>query len=215
MPTRGVRKDVDKELRSWTQDELVKLVTETDLKSDLWVMSVLALYTGCRENELAEMRCEDVYDTYLYIPESKTTAGRRLVPIHPVIKPLVAHLKETSTDDYLVSSLKRGGYDKKRHHMFAKRFSYHKTKRLKLPAAVVFHGLRKNLVTSLHNQGVVQDRIQQIIGHEHGSLALDVYSDGIELKRLAKDVKKVTFGKQVDTLVSARIKELTKGKAEG
>ncbi len=214
-PARGVRKDEDKEKRPWKPDELLKLLTETDSKSDLWAMSVLALYTGCRENELAEMQCSDVNNTYFRIPEAKTKAGRRDVPIHPRIGPLVAHLKETSTDGYLVSGLKRGGYDNKRHHSFAKRFSYHKRKVLGLPAAAVFHGLRKNFITSLHNAGVTVDRIAQVVGHERGSLALDVYSAGVDLKKLAKDVRKVTFGSPVDSAVSARIEELTKAKASG
>jgi integrase len=214
-PARGVRKDEHTELRPWTTDELLKLLTETDPKSDLWSMSVLALFTGCRENELAEMQCADVHSTHLSIPEAKTTAGRRQVPIHPLIAGLVKHLceqaRKTSSDGYLVSGLKRGGYDKKRHHLFAKRFSYHKTKVLGLPPAVVFHGLRKNFVTALHNLGVTPDRIAQIVGHERGSLALDRYSGGVDITKLAREVKKVTFGSRVDSLVTERIVEMVEG----
>ena len=227
---RGVRKTGD-ELRPWTEDELLKLITQTKPMSDLWSMSVLALYTGMRVNELAEAKCDDVHSTQpatsspsldaagsatgaagsegntyvIDIPEAKTSAGRRKVPVHPVIAPLVAYLLKTSTDGYLVSGLKPGGYDNKRNHMFVKRFSYHKRVKLKLPAALKFHGLRKNYATALRRAGVPVDRVEQLIGHSHGTLAQDVYIDGALLTQLIEDVQSVSHGETIDSMITTML----------
>jgi hypothetical protein len=67
------------------------------------------------------------------------------------------------------------------------------------------HGLRKNFITVLHSAGVTPDRIAQLVGHERGSMALDVYSAGVDIKKLARDAGKVTVGKRVDALVAERI----------
>jgi integrase len=36
-------------------------------------MAILALYTGMRENEIAEVKLEDIHDnSHIYVPEAKT-----------------------------------------------------------------------------------------------------------------------------------------------
>ena len=159
-----------------------------------------------RQNEIASIECADVQQYgagyVIDIPEAKTKAGRRKVPVHPVIAPLVAKLLDTSEDTYLVPGLKPGGYDGKRGYHLSKRFSYHKRKVLKLPAAVQFHGLRKNLSTALYRAGVPVDRIQQIIGHTGGTLAQDVYIAGSGMAQLVKDVSKIEYSKTVTRLVT-------------
>ena len=192
--SRGTADKTQAKLRAWTMGELVKLLNGTT--GNLTVMSVLALYTGCRENELAEAKLEDVHDTHLYIPEAKSVAGIRSVPWHPMVKPLVEQLEDTSDDGYLVSGLKRGGYDDKRHHLFAKRFSYHKNK-LGLPSSVVFHGLRKNLITQLVQHQVPTHEVQQLVGHTADSLVHTTYSEGVSLERLTEIVGMVDYGKDV------------------
>jgi integrase len=202
---RGVRSTGD-ELRPWTDDELVQLLEQTPHDGCLWIASVLALYTGMRQNEIASIECNNVLQTEcgtaIKVPEAKTDAGKRTVPVHPVIAPLVAQLLSASTDGYLVPGLKPGGYDGKRGYHLSKRFSYHKRKVLKLPSALQFHGLRKNFSTALYRAGVPVDRIQQIIGHTGGTLAQDVYIDGSGLAQLVKDVSKIEYSTTVTQLVT-------------
>ena len=202
---RGVRASGD-ELRPWTDDELVTLLTQTPHDSCLWIMSVLALYTGMRQNELAEAKCQDVmrdeYGTWIAIPEAKTKAGKRNVPVHPVIAPLIQHLSNTSQDGYIVPGLKPEGYDGKRGHMVSKRFGYHKKVKLGLPTALKFHGLRKNFATQIYRADVPVDRLEQIIGHSHGNLAQDVYIDGSGLEQLVKDVQSLSHGETIDGCVA-------------
>jgi hypothetical protein len=71
----------------------------------------------------------DVHDTHLELPEAKSDAGLRKVPWHPLARPLVQRLVETSTDGYLVAGQRPAGYDGKRGDLFVKRFSYFKQRR--------------------------------------------------------------------------------------
>lgn len=203
--SRGTAARAEAERRVWTDDELVKLLG--GINGDLLTMAVLGLYTGCRENELCEAKLVDVHDTYLRIPEAKSAAGIRSVPWHPLVVPLVEHLRDTSNDGYLVSGLKRGGYDDKRHHLFAKRFSYHKT-RLKLPSSVVFHSLRYNFISQLVATQTPDSTIQQLVGHESSVLLHNTYSDGLSLEQLTETVGNVNHGKDVTTAVSQAVSGL-------
>jgi integrase len=191
--------------RAWTDPELVRLLQ--GITGDLTTMTILALYTGCRENELAEAKLEDIHGEYLHIPEAKSAAGVRDIPIHPVIQPLVNHLQDNSTDGYLVSGLKRGGEDNKRHHLFAKRFSYRK-KQLGFPSSVVFHSFRANYVSRLVALGTPDSTIQQLIGHESGVLLHNTYSSGLGLDALQEVVRDVEYGKAVTGAVSGAVGRL-------
>lgn len=61
---------------------------------------------------------------------------------------------------------------------------------------------------------MTQDCVQQIIWQECGSLALEVYSLGFDLKKLAREVRKVGYGKRVDSLVAERIEEVVDGNVQ-
>jgi integrase len=202
--TRGTKEATEAKRREWSKEELQTLITKTDPKSDLWWMPVIALYSGARENEIAEVRIEDVHDDHFDIQESKTKAGVRPVPIHPVIKPLVKWLKENATDDYLIPGLQRGGKDDKRHHYYAKRFSYHLRKNLKVTApGVVFHSLRNTFITAALDAQVPEAIISRLVGHTGHSLAARVYAGKLDLGMLAGEVAKVSYG-DIDGMVSQR-----------
>ncbi len=74
-----------------------------------------------RLNEICEAELADVHDTYINLREGKTASSVRDVPIHPTLLPLIAKLREESTDSYLIGGLKRGGEDGKRNHYASKR----------------------------------------------------------------------------------------------
>lgn len=207
--TRGTKEATESKRREWSTEELKTLVTKTDPKSDLWWMPVIALYSGARENEIAEVRLEDVHDDHFDIQESKTKAGVRPVPIHPVIKPLVKWLKENATDEYLIPGLQRGGKDEKRHHYYAKRFSYHLRKNLKVTApGVVFHSLRNTFITAALDAHVPEAIISRLVGHTGHSLAARVYAGKLDLGMLAGEVAKVAHG-DLDKLIPHYVAKLS------
>lgn len=203
---RGTREKAQSKRREWMQDELQALLGSVSPASSIWVMSVLALYTGMRANEIAETRIEDVHSTHIHIPEGKTESSVRDVPLHPVIRPLVASLKAEAAEaaakakkgqdsGYLVPNLNRGGEDNKRSHCFSKAFGYHVRRKLGITdTGLVFHSLRKNFSRALEEAGVSENQAQQIVGHKKQSLTYGLYSQGVSLEKLQLAVEKVSYG---------------------
>lgn len=192
----------------WSKDELEKLLKGVDPPDPAWTMAVISLYTGMRANEIAETQLGDVARGHIHIPEGKSESSVRDVPLHPVIRPLVAYLKKTSGDDYLIEGLRRGGDDNKRAFYAGKRFGRLKTKLGVTRKGVVFHSLRNTFTNAAENAGVPENIAKLIDGHSRSSMTYGRYSQGVELKVLQKEVRKVSYGK-IDNLVTKRIKELT------
>lgn len=210
--SRGTPENTERRIKRkvWPKDYLLKLIQETDPESNIWIMSVLALYTGMRSNEIAEIKLENVHDLHIYIPEAKTKSGVRDVPLHPVIKPLVHWLRERSSDGYLVSGLKRGGPDNKRNHRFVKDFGRYLrgVRGLNIQErGVVFHTLRNSWITTAENVGIPESTINRIVGHEQLTISLGRYSRGLWIENLQKEVKKVKFS-GVDPVVRRIVKKL-------
>ena len=191
----------------WSKDELEQLLTGINPIDPAWHMAVIALYTGMRANEIAETQLEDVARGHIHIPEGKTESSVRDVPLPPVIRPLVAHLKKSSSDGYLIEGLRRGGADGKRAFYTGKRFGRIKTKLGITRKGIVFHSLRNTFTSAAENAGVPENIAKLIDGHSRGSMTYGRYSRGVELKVLQQEVRKVSFGR-IDKLVAERIAEL-------
>ena len=202
--------DTDKP-RPWSTDELLKFTKGAPAADDpyhLLTLFILGLYTGARLNELAELKLENVHRNRISITESKTEAGKRDIPLHHLLVPLVQHLKKTSTDGYLLPGLVGAGENLRRGHTASQRFTTLRRKLGVTEPGVRFHSLRGNFITALERARVPVNEIQLLVGHKRPSLALDVYSSGQEFKRLQADVRAVTYGKRVGRLVAERIAEL-------
>ena len=195
--------------RPWNVQELMILLSGIPTADTLWAMSVLALYTGMRANEIAEIRLKDIHTAHIEIPEAKTEAGKRDVPLHPVIRPLVQHLKKTSTDGYLIEGLTRGGADGKRAHYIMKRFGRMKVRLGLTDSCLVFHSLRNTFIHQCENAGVPENVAKLIVGHSRQSQTFGGYSPGVNDRVLQRETRKVSYGKRVDGLVAERIGELT------
>lgn len=166
-------------------EEVVAALDTVQGKGDhkLGALIWLAMWTGCRIEELCSLKVEDVFEDRLRIVDAKTKAGIREVPVHSSLSPSLKELKETSYDGYILSGLSFNKYGD-RSNAIGKRFG-----RLKLGPNKVFHSIRKTVVTQLHNAGLPVETIAEIVGHEHGSFTLSVYSEGLSLynKRIAVD----------------------------
>ena len=73
---------------------------QNELLADL---ILLGMYTGCRINELCSLELTDVTEDRISLPDSKTDAGDRDIPIHRDIQQVIERLKQTSTDGFLIS----------------------------------------------------------------------------------------------------------------
>ena len=53
----------------------------------------------------------------------------------------------------------------------------------------------------MENLGVPKNHISQLMGHEDGNMALDVYSGGLAIEPLRKSMEKLSYGHEVDSLI--------------
>jgi integrase len=190
--TRGPR-------RPWTDDELVKLMKATPKDDPLFPLTALAVYTGMRREEVCLLRKEDVQGNALTVREGKTDAAVRTVPVHPVIRPLVARLAKQTKDGYLIPGLLTGGADDKRGHLLGKRFGTHIRAEGFADPALCFHTLRNAFIHRCELAGIPETTAKLLVGHSRkASLtygnATGGYSPGLDVPELAKAMAKVTFG---------------------
>ena len=67
-----------------------------------------------------------------------------------------------------------------------------------LPETVVFHSLRNTFATRMENLGVPKNHISQLMGHEDGNMALDVYSGGLAIEPLRESMRKLSYNKETE-----------------
>jgi integrase len=117
-PTRGVALA----RRAWTNAELLRLLQGVPPDDPLFAAVALAIYTGMRREEIAQLRVGDVDSDALIVREGKSPSAIRRVPVHPAIAPLIDQLRVHSWDGHLIPGLLPGGADAKRGHYLGKRF---------------------------------------------------------------------------------------------
>jgi integrase len=152
----------------------------------------LGLLTGCRPNELCELRVEDVLveQQAFQVREGKTENARRLMPVHQLAWPiLVRRLAAGSKDSWLFSGLTPGGPDGKRSWFVSKRFTTFRRAVLGSDDTVDFHSLRRTFAAYLERASTLTtavnvSTIAELMGHEKQTLALAVYSSGLVPQQL-------------------------------
>lgn len=162
-------------------------------QKELADLILLGVYTGARIEELCKLKKEHVINVEniqcFDIPDSKTFAGIRTVPVHPALKPIVKRLQKDSTDGFLVHSNSRNKYGN-RSDLYSKAFGRLKTAH-GFGKQHVFHSIRGTVVTQLLRANVPGTMIAEIIGHETGTVTFDVYSQGASPQQKLKAVSKI------------------------
>ncbi|HEY2783329.1 MAG TPA: DUF6538 domain-containing protein [Steroidobacteraceae bacterium] len=184
----------EKSRRPWTDAELLALMKVIPKDDALFPLAAIAAYTGARREEICLLRKADVDGNVFKIREGKSHAAVREVPIHSAIRPIVARLVKTSTDDYLIPGLLTGGMDEKRGHLLGKRFGYFIRHNGFPDTKLKFHTFRNTVSQRFEAAGVPLPVAKQIIGHERDDLTYGTYSDGIGTKELTKTMAKLTYG---------------------
>jgi integrase len=199
-----VKGSITNKVRAWSTEEIISIVGAITKKGDspLSSLTLIAMYTGMRSNEIAEILTKDVTDGFLRIIDGKNQESIRKVPIHPMIKAMVIKLKETSSDGYLISGLTRGGEDNKRNHNIGKRFGHLKDKLGYIGRSTVLHSFRHNLITAMHNEGVPRDTAKRITGHStNDSSTHDFYIDGVYDLVATESIQKASYGEGINRMV--------------
>jgi integrase len=166
----------------------------------LWDAIRLALLTGLRAGELADIRIGDLAEnsTVIRVAKGKTANARRYVPLprqaQRVLAFRLASLKDTRPDAPLWPELPVEGISRSRGQKLSARFMTARSRILPGAAGVDFHSLRRAYATALeaamHRGGsrINPAILASLMGHERGTMALDLYSGGTALDALRNAV---------------------------
>lgn len=200
--------EADSDRRAYTTAELVTLLRATErdwapngggYAATLWDATRLALLTGLRCAELADLRIRDIAGDHsaIHVPRGKTKNARRVVPLaslsHQIVAARLASLPDTSPDAPLWPELPILKLTGSRGGKLLDRFRKARSHLLPNSDGVDFHSLRRAFPTHLEaamNAGgrVNPTLIDSLMGHARGTLALDRYSTGAALRPLANAV---------------------------
>ncbi|WP_083265537.1 MULTISPECIES: tyrosine-type recombinase/integrase [Pseudomonadaceae] len=187
------------ERQAYTKAEIERLHRKAS-ESDIQLAHLIQFgaYTGARLEEIGRIRPEDtIFDSNgepvgFKVPESKTDAGVRDVPLHPALVPLFKELsaRAAENDGYLFP----GGKNKygNRLDYLSKRFGRLRTAE-GFGKKHVFHSLRHSFTTLLHQAGVSIEVLPYITGHETGSFTLAQYSKGPSFEQKKQAVSLLSF----------------------
>ncbi|MEQ9487439.1 MAG: tyrosine-type recombinase/integrase [Alphaproteobacteria bacterium] len=190
----GELKKTKRRKRAFSDEELKTfleaLKRKQNSRPEEYDIGLLLVESGCRLNEICELRVRDVHDGgEVHIKDAKTQSGNRVVFF---LSERSQEILERRTigkrpDDQLFEELRPGGQDQKLGHSVSKRMRA--TLAEAIPEAKAqgldLHSIRRWAATVLENiediDPVMKDRM---MGHSSGKLLTDIYSSGPEKRRL-------------------------------
>lgn len=162
-----------------------------------WLMAV-ALFSGLRQGEIAELSAEDIKREsgvdYFDVTEAKSEAGVRRVPVHSQLITLgwLDYVAAIGSGP-LFPGLRPGGPDMKRSYPVAKKFTPYRRRRHVDRPRIAFHSFRKNFVRALELAKIDQNRAALVVGHER-QFTYRVYSpEGVDMTALQEVVEAVSY----------------------
>jgi integrase len=198
--------------KQWSDEALVKVLTgeySSHYLTTLHDLAKLALVTGARLDELCALKADDVQERadgwWMSIPEGKTQAAVRDVPVHDSVAHVLARRKRTART-YLFEGLIPGGPDKKRSWNISKVFG-HYTHHLDLGEdRRVFHAIRNTFTEAMEGAEVPESTVKLLIGHARGSMTYGRYSKGKRVQ-LREAIDKLNYSSKLMQVIRTPIDE--------
>jgi integrase len=185
---------------AWETDELRRLLSPPPKRKDLLEIIIIGMFTGMRLDEIASLTWGQVRSSfddgvvihYFQVEDAKTTAGNRMVPVHPHLSWLLSRHRGADSDR-VWPTFNLEGPSKKPGADAGREFSTFKIAKGFRDRAKVFHSFRKNVTGMIERAGVSENDWAQIFGHERG-FTYAVYSpDGITMKRRAEIIALISY----------------------
>jgi integrase len=177
------------------QIEQLYIVAKNEGNQTLCDLIALGAHTGCRIEELAQLRKESVVKVEgvlsFKIEDSKTAAGIREIPVHPALSATIERLTADSTDGFLLPSSAGNKYGI-RSDPLSKAFGRLKTSQ-GFGRQHVFHSVRSMVVTLLLRGGVPGPTVANIVGHETGLVTFDIYDEGASPRQKLEAIEKLQY----------------------
>lgn len=173
-------------------------------RPECFFLPLLALYSGARLNELAQLYSEDIQEIdgiyCININDNgdkvlKNPGSRRIIPIHPMILRIgfadyVAAIRILKFPRLWMNlSSREDNYGKK----FSSFFQRLNRKYVTDNPRKVFHSFRHGFANALKQNAVRSEVISELLGHAHGSITLDRYGKPLGVKMLFDAVKTIKF----------------------
>jgi integrase len=146
---------------------------------DLRDVIIVAAFTGGRREAIASLHRKTIFldapIPYLVFYDDKTDAGRRRLPVHPAMMPILRHRYEHPVED---GYLFRGGKNKigdKRSPRLARPFR-ELLNDLRVPPGYGFHSFRRTFVDLLATANISELHAAKLIGHSIRTLTYGLYA---------------------------------------
>lgn len=189
------------EERPFTDTEVAKLLLGPASPHMLDLMYIGAL-TGARLDAIVDLKVQDTANRVILFQARKTETHARYVPIHPLLEPIIAkRCQGKAPEDDLfpewppvrkAGSMRERSFKASNHFTDYRRFvGVDEVVAGKRRARVNFHSFRRWFISRAEQAGVEAAMISAIVGHKHGSITLDVYSEGTTMQRARRAVAKV------------------------
>lgn len=213
------------EKRPFSDEEVRALLTATVFdadkatrskarRADVWdalpdVMRIAA-FSGMRIEEIARLTVADCAGGVFDVHKAKSPAGRRAVPIHPEVLPIIARRTEHREDSaFLIHELKtpEAGSKSERSMPLVKAFVVYRRglgvddrPEGARQSRIDFHSFRRWFVTKAEMAGQPPHIISSVVGHEVGrqGMTLSVYSSGPSHEQKKQCVEAVRLIPQTD-----------------
>lgn len=187
-----IKKNTQKEAVPFSQEEILLLWNNINIIPFADII-IIGIYSGWRPQELATLKVADIdFNANTMKGGLKTDAGRnRLVPIHPLIKPLIENRMNEAAglkSEYLFNDIdgQQGTfmtYDK-----YRRRFEK-VMKRLNLKHRP--HETRHTFITKAKSCHMDEHILKLIVGHAEQDLTEKVYTHRT-MDQLQEEIKKIT-----------------------
>ena len=186
-------------------EEIMLFLGSSVISKNEFAATVVGMYSGMRLEEICNIQDKHVFHGCFHIHEGKTKAADRVIPVHPLIKPLLEPMSGTFGEGHLINGIKSGGYDNKRSWNFQKKLGRLR-KKIGIPIEINFHTLRNTFATKMENLGIPTNHINKLMGHKHNNMSLDTYSTGMEIEPLVESINKLKYGEEVDSYIKETLK---------
>jgi integrase len=154
--------------RPYEDHELVTVFTKGKMRQPLFDVAAMLVSTGMRRGEPFSLKVKDVSAGWFFIPEAKTEAGVRRVPVPDLLKAgLKRIMKGKRPEDFLFVE---GGNAKsqKAGYLTGQQFLRHRRGVGLVDDSIPIHSLRHWYSTKADSLGFQRHQIQALIGHDSG-----------------------------------------------
>jgi integrase len=167
-------------------------------------MPLIALYSGMRIEEIAQLRPSDITEVeghwcFTITSEAgsvKTASANRVVPIHPELvgRGLLHHCQsvQLSGQERLWCELRQDKYGKWS-SSYSKWFGRYRKRIGIVDPKITFHSLRHTFINQLKQADVSEPIIAALVGHKNNSLTLNRYGKAYGVGVLSEAVQKAVF----------------------